>query len=56
MKQPHTEQTARHTDDQQNTGTHKKPGTPDAKGADQFGGTRSGKANIEQAVDRNQEP
>jgi hypothetical protein len=25
MKQPHTEETVRHTEDQQNTGTHKKP-------------------------------
>ena len=49
MKQPHTEQTVRHTDDQQNTGTHKKPGAPDEKGADRFGGTRAGKENVEPA-------
>jgi hypothetical protein len=49
MKQPHTEQTVRHTDDQQNTGTHKKPGAPDAKGADRFGGTRTGQENVEPA-------
>ncbi len=47
MKQPHTEQTVSHTDDQQNTGTHKKPGAPDAKGADRFGGTRVGQENVE---------
>ena len=38
MKQPHTEETVRHTENEQNTGTHKKPGAPDAKGADRFGG------------------
>ena len=37
MKQPHTEETVRHTDDEQNTGTHKRPGAPDEKGADRFG-------------------
>ncbi|NYZ15989.1 hypothetical protein HL658_25910 [Azospirillum sp. RWY-5-1] len=47
MKQPHTEQTVKHTDDQQNTGNHKKPDTPDAKGADKFGGTRKGAENVE---------
>jgi hypothetical protein len=47
MKQPHTEQTVRHTEDEQNTGTHKKPGAPDEKGADRFGGTRTGQENIE---------
>ena len=47
MKQPHTETTVRHTDDQQNTGNHKKPGAPDAGGADKFGGTRTGAENIE---------
>ncbi|MBV9735116.1 MAG: hypothetical protein JO209_04345 [Acidisphaera sp.] len=47
MKQPHTEQTVQHTDDQQNTGTHKKPGTPEAGGADRFGGTRAGAENVE---------
>jgi hypothetical protein len=29
MKQPHTEQSVEHTETQQNTGNHKKPGTPD---------------------------
>ena len=52
MKQPHREQTVRHTDDQQNTGTHKQPDAPDAKGADRFGGTRTGKQNIEPGADR----
>ena len=47
MKQPHTEETVCHTDDEQDTGTHKRPGTSDAKGADRFGGTRAGKENVE---------
>ncbi|KAA0596563.1 hypothetical protein J2848_002234 [Azospirillum lipoferum] len=46
-KQPHTEQTVRHTDGEQNTGNHKKPDVPDAKGADRFGGTRAGAENVE---------
>jgi hypothetical protein len=49
MKQPHTEQSIEHSDGQQNTGNHKKPNTPDAGGADRFGGTRAGKENIEKA-------
>ncbi len=36
VKQPHTEQTIDHTDDQQNTGNHTSP-APDARGADRFG-------------------
>ena len=52
MKQPHTEETVRHTEDQQNTGTHKKPGTEDAKGADRFGGTREGQQNVEPTEDK----
>ncbi len=47
MKQDHTEQSVRHTDDQQNTGNHKKPGTPDSGGADKHGGTRAGAENVE---------
>lgn len=47
MKQPHTEETVRHTEDEQNTGTHKKPGASDAKGADRFGATRAGQKNVE---------
>lgn len=47
MKQPHTEQSVKHTDDQQNTGTHKKPDAPDQQGAERFGGTRAGKENVE---------
>ena len=40
MKQPHTEQTVKHTDDQQNTGNHsEKPKAP--------GGTRAGAQNVE---------
>ena len=47
MKQPRTEQSIEHTDDQQNTGNHKKPGYPDAGGADRLGGTRTGAENVE---------
>lgn len=47
MKQPHTEKSIDHTDDQQNTGNHKKPGEKDAGGADKFGGTRTGADNVE---------
>ena len=47
MKQPHTEESIDHTDDQQNTGNHKKPGAADAKGADKVGGTRAGAENVE---------
>jgi hypothetical protein len=49
MKQPHTEQTVKHTDDQQNTGNHRKPDAPDAGGPDKFGGTRKGAENVEPA-------
>ena len=52
MKQPHTEQTLEHTETQQNTGNHKKPGTLDEHGADRFGGTRTGKENIEKLSDK----
>ena len=48
MKQPHTEQTIKHTDDEQNTGNHKEPGAKDAAGADKRGGTRAGAENVEQ--------
>ena len=47
MKQNHAEETVRHTDDQQDTGTHKKPGASDEKGADRFGGSRAGSENVE---------
>ena len=47
MKQPHTEQSIKHTGDQQNTGNHKEPGAKDAGGADQLGGTRAGAENVE---------
>jgi hypothetical protein len=47
MKQPHTEQSVAHSEDKQNTGNHKKPGAPHERGADRFGGTRAGKANVE---------
>lgn len=49
MEQKHTEQTIKHTDDEQNTGNHKVPGAPDAGGADTFGGTRKGAENVEPA-------
>ncbi len=49
MKQPHTEETIRHTDGEQDTGNHKKPGAEDAGGADKFGGTRKGAENVEDA-------
>ena len=49
MKQPHTEANIEHTDGEQDTGNHKKPGSPDAGGADQFGGTRAGAENVERA-------
>lgn len=52
MKQPHTEQSVSHTEDQQNTGNHKKPGAPDAGGADRFGGTRTGADNIGAGTER----
>jgi hypothetical protein len=47
MKQPHTEQSVEHTDDQQNTGNHLKPGAKDSGGPDKFGGTRKGAENVE---------
>jgi len=47
MELKHTEDTVEKTDDMQNTGNHKKPDAPDAKGADKFGGTRSGAENVE---------
>lgn len=50
MKQPHTETSIEHTDGQQDTGNHKKPGTKDSHGADRFGGTRAGAENVEQAM------
>ena len=47
MEQKNTEQTIEHTDGEQDTGNHKVPGAPDAKGADKFGGTRAGSGNVE---------
>jgi hypothetical protein len=44
MKQQHTEQAISHTDDQQNTGNHRQPGST---GPDQLGGTRAGAENVE---------
>ena len=53
MKQPHTEETIKHTADQQNTGNHKKPDAPDKGGADRFGGTRAGAETLEHPKDKN---
>ena len=47
MQQKHTEETIEHTDGQQNTGNHKRPGAPDAAGADKVGGTRACAENVE---------
>ena len=47
MKQPHTEGAIDHTGGEQNTGNHKKKGTPESGGADKFGGTRQGAENVE---------
>ena len=47
MKQPHTETGIKHTDGQQDTGNHKKPGTKGAGGVDCLGGTRAGAENVE---------
>ncbi len=47
MKQPHSEDTIQHTDDEQDTGNHKIPDAADAGGADRFGGTRAGSQNVE---------
>ena len=49
MKQPHTEQSVEHTEGEQNTGNHKKPGSPESGGADRLGGTRAGAENVEHA-------
>ena len=37
MKQPHTESAVKHTDDEQNTGNHPKPGVKQQGGPDRFG-------------------
>ena len=47
MEQKHTEQGVEHTDGEQNTGNHKKPGAPEYGGADRLGGTRTGAENVE---------
>ncbi|GAC1341730.1 MAG: hypothetical protein NVSMB18_14420 [Acetobacteraceae bacterium] len=51
MQQPHTEQDIEHSNDQQDTGNHKQPGTPETGGADRFGGTRTGAENVEPVKD-----
>ena len=55
MKQPHTEQTIKHTDDEQNTGNHKERDAEDAGGADRFGGTRAGADNVEHGTGANRD-
>ena len=52
MKQPHTETSIKHTDDEQDTGNHKVEGAEDAKGADRFGGTRAGAETLEHGPKR----
>ena len=52
MRQPHTEQTIQHTDDQQNTGNHR---LPEGGGADELGGTRVGAENVEPNRDSREE-
>ena len=52
MEQKHTEQSIDHTDGEQNTGNHKKPGAPSKDGADKFGGTRAGAENLEHKGDK----
>ncbi len=47
MNQPHPERSVEHSDGQQNASNHTEPDAPDAHGADEFSGTRAGKANIE---------
>ena len=49
MEQKHTEKTIEHTEGEQNTGNHKKPGSSDAGGADRFGGSREGSQNVEKS-------
>jgi len=51
MKQPHTEESLKHSQDQQNTGNHKKPDAPESGAVDRIGGTRAGADNIEPAGD-----
>lgn len=48
-EQPHTEKNIDHVEGQQDTGNHKKPGSPEAHGADKFGGSRAGSENVEPA-------
>ncbi len=47
MKQPHTEGQIVHTDDEQNTGNHKRYSASDARESDDLGGTRTGAENVE---------
>lgn len=47
MQQPRTEANVEHTNGQQDTGNHGKPGTERAGGADRLGGTRAGAENVE---------
>jgi hypothetical protein len=56
MEQKNTEQSIKHSDDEQNTGNHKVPGQPDAGGADKFGGTRIGAENLEETGPKDGKP
>lgn len=47
MKQPHTEDQVVHTDDDQNTGNHKRRSASGARKPNEFGGTRTGTKNVE---------
>jgi hypothetical protein len=48
MSERHTEQDLQHSPDEQNTGNHPQPGTPQEHGADRFGGSRKGAENVEE--------
>jgi len=52
MNRSETERDIEHAKDQQNTGTHKKPGSKEQAGADRFGGTRAGQENVEPASEQ----
>jgi hypothetical protein len=52
MNRSETERDIERTKDQQDTGTHKKPGSKEQAGADRFGGTRAGQENVESANDQ----
>jgi hypothetical protein len=47
---PNAESAIQKEMEQQDTGNHKAPGAPDEKGADRFGGTRTGAENVEKTA------